>query len=728
MKRFSLYRVELKRLSRNPLTCLLAGLSALAPLTGHGLLTLTIGDSMSALYLANPMLAGGALGAVFFALMVLFSLDQARRSGIGDLSDAIVNPMRMAAVRLMAVWTVAGLTAAAVFVSYLPYTAWKLDIVFSLSDYTLSVCLLFLPGPIMGALAAAALWQLVQRLDVSLLAVLAALAVSMGTDCRQFFLAQWCVPLVSTLSDAFGSAIVWRTALYSRVVWIGLMGGAWLLSLLCVRQYGRGALGSFFRHARRSALPVLAAVLLCGGGLLWLWQPFSDHSPANWMECLDKEEDRFNEALTLEKTALRVRIKSYLMGTMSGDAAFTIRNSSGRPQELYFELNSGYAVRSVSANGKEIPFEDLRNDMLASRELRCTLPAEEEIELRIHYGGMPKMWNEMESQLNADTISARSVTMTSKTLAPVVAGCVAVPEEAEISLRIDLKDDLVPVGTGTATLLGTSGDGTNSWMVENTGTDRLFLYAGDFITTQLDADDGTSMDFCYSKKYQERLKDGALDLMEKAIQYCSATYGPRSGGEGFKIIQTTAFNFGGFAVSGVSGMGESYFSDENLADPDKGPGSAEILAHEIIHQWWGLGATLTDPEDPCWNDEGITVYTTYRLMCRVMGREYAHRNYVKKWENTMSQLSASFYQRHPDYLNRLPERYQNDVSASAAGANWYDGNALMIYRAAERIGEEPLDDIWAKLYREGGTEMPPYITLGDFLGECGLEKGDVQRG
>ena len=728
MKGPSLYLVELKRLARNPLTYLLAGLSALAPMAGYGVLILTIGDSMSALYLANPMLAGGVLGAILFSLMVLLSLDQARRSGIGDVSDAIVNPMRMAAARLAAVWTVAGLTAAAVFLSYLPYTMWKLDIVFSLSDYTLSVCLLFLSGPAMGSLAASALWQLVRRLDVSLLGVLAALAVSLGGDCRRFFLTQWCVPLVPTLSDAFGSAIVWRTALYSRAVWLGLIGGAWLLSLLCVRQYGRGAIGSFLRHARRSALPILAAVLLCGGGLLWRWQPFSDHSPANWMEWMNQEEDRFNEALALEKTALQVGIESYLLGTMSGDAAFTIHNSSGQPQELYFELKCGYQVYSVSANGKAIPFEDLHNDMIASRELRCTLPAEEEIELQIRYGGMPKMWNEMESQLNADTISSQSVTMTSKALAPTVANCVAVPDEAEISLRIALKGDLVPVGTGTATLLGTSDDGTNSWLVEDTGTDRLFLYAGDFITTELAAGDGTSMDFCYSRKYRERLENGALDLMEKAIQYCTATYGPRSGDDGFQIIQTTAFNFGGFAVSGISGMGESYFSDENLADPDKGPGSAEILAHEIIHQWWGLGATLTDLEDPYWSDEGITVYTTYRLMCQVMGREYAHRYYVEKWENTMAQLSDSFYQRHPEYLNRLPERYRNDVSANAAGANWYDGNALMIYRAAEQVGETALDAIWATLYQEGGTEMPPYITLGDFLDACGLKEGDVQRG
>ncbi|MEM1485616.1 M1 family aminopeptidase [Oscillospiraceae bacterium PP1C4] len=567
-----------------------------------------------------------------------------------------------------------------------------------------------------------------RRLDVSLVAVLAALVFSLGDWCRQSFLTQWCVPLVPTLSDAFGSAIVWRTALYSRMVWLCLLGGAWLLSLLCVRQYEEGLCSSFFRHARKIVLPLLAVLLLCGGGLLWRNQPFVDHSPTNWMELMDAEADRSNENLTLARTELDVAIESYRLGTMSGTGTYTIHNSSGQPQELYFELNSGYKIKSVTANGEDIPFEDLHNDLIASREIHCTLPAAEEITLQIRYGGMARMWNESGDHLDADVISRESVTMTSKTLAPVVSRCVLVPDTSTVSLRIALNSSLTPVGTGTPTKLTDNGDGTTSWLVEDTATDRLFLYAGDYTRVELDAGDGNSIPFYYSQKYRLRLENGALDLMEQAIQYCTAHYGPKAdASNAFKIVQTTAFNFGGFAVDNISGMGESYFSDDNLNDPDKGPASAEILAHEIVHQWWGLGATLMDVEDSAWSDEGITVYTTYRLMRQIKGEDYAQKNYVEKWESTMENLAASFYRRHPEYIDRLPERYQNDILSNESGANWYDGNALMIYRAAQMIGEERMDEVWAQLFSQGGTEMPPFISLNDFLTACGLEKGAVGR-
>lgn len=38
----------------------------------------------------------------------------------------------------------------------------------------------------------------------------------------------------------------------------------------------------------------------------------------------------------------------------------------------------------------------------------------------------------------------------------------------------------------------------------------------------------------------------------------------------------------------------------------------EILAHEIIHQWWGLNRMIWEnPDTPEWTSEGLTVYSTY---------------------------------------------------------------------------------------------------------------------
>lgn len=726
MNRLRLLRAETARLFRSPAAWLLAGLTALSPLAGYRFWQPALGDSMASLYLANPMTVGGLCGTLFFALLTLLCLDHPRRSGASALAEAAVSPAAMQTVRLLSVLLAALLTGLLVCIAYLPYTAWKLDIVFSLSDYLSASALLFLSGPVMGALAASLIYQVTYRPDVSMLAVAAFLAASRSHWCAQYFLMQWSVPLAPALSDAFGSALVWRTALYSRMVWLLLLGGGWLVSLLCVRRYGYGLRRSFLRRARRPAPLLAAAVLFAAGGWLWQAQPFMDHSPADWMS-YEEPEREYQEALLLEETRLHVSVDSYLLGTLSGTAVYQLRNSSGQPQELYLELNPGYSIRTLSANGVSIPFEDLGADYIASRELRCTLPADPEILLEVTYGGMPRIWNAQEAQLSGSFLSARGLELSSMHLAPVLAGSVPVAETAPVTLRIRLKDSLTPVSSGSTELLQDNGDGTRDWLLTDTGTDRFRLFAGDYESVTLEGG-GMPIEFYYSSKYKPRLESmDAVDMMEQVIAYCTAHYGPRSftDDKPFKIIQTTVFDFGGFASGNLSGMGEVYFSDVNLRDPDKGAASAEVLAHEIVHQWWGLGASLLDPEQEYWTDEGITTYTTYRILRTLRGEEYAQRNYRDKWADAVQASSRSFYVRHPEYLDRLPERYRGEISASIQSVNLYDGTALMIDRAAQLLGEAQLDAIWSALYREGGTEMPPYITLGDFLNACGLTEEEL---
>ena len=57
-----------------------------------------------------------------------------------------------------------------------------------------------------------------------------------------------------------------------------LLGGIWCLCLLCTRRYGRGAFGSLLRNARMIYLPVIGIMLTITGVLVYVKQPFLDHS------------------------------------------------------------------------------------------------------------------------------------------------------------------------------------------------------------------------------------------------------------------------------------------------------------------------------------------------------------------------------------------------------------------------------------------------------------------
>ena len=100
------------------------------------------------------------------------------------------------------------------------------------------------------------------------------------------------------------------------------------------------------------------------------------------------------------------------------------------------------------------------------------------------------------------------------------------------------------------------------------------------------------------------------------FDYCTEHIGPLFIGKDgkLKLVQTTAYMFGGYAAKDMSAISETSFSEDVLQDPWLGASVSEVMAHEIIHQWWGLGAMFDDDYEGEWSSEGLTVYTTYRLM------------------------------------------------------------------------------------------------------------------
>ena len=200
------------------------------------------------------------------------------------------------------------------------------------------------------------------------------------------------------------------------------------------------------------------------------------------------------------------------------------------------------------------------------------------------------------------------------------------------------------------------------------------------------------------------------------------TFGPRTGftqDEPFKIVQLTGFLFG-FATTTSAGWANP-ISATTICKIQKRRQQREVLAHEIIHQWWGLGATLADPDDPDWSDEGITVYTTYRLMRKLMGGEYAQTHYVDQWQRAMQNQRDTFYLRNPSISVCCLSATKNDIQASVNASNWYDGNALMIYTAASGWGRTRWTPSGSQLYLEGGAERPLYHP-GRFLSAWGSRK------
>lgn len=151
------------------------------------------------------------------------------------------------------------------------------------------------------------------------------------------------------------------------------------------------------------------------------------------------------------------------------------------------------------------------------------------------------------------------------------------------------------------------------------------------------------------------------------------------------------------------------------------------MIHELVHQWWGL-SNMFDVSDSSslWSAEGLTVYTTYRIVKELYGEDYAQEYYVAQWQKAVDDYYLDFYVRNPDYLDALPEDKQLEITDNLTYVRQYCEMPLKILKAEALVGgEEAMDRILNGLFNRELDPMYPYLTYQEFLNACGLTEEDL---
>ena len=220
----------------------------------------------------------------------------------------------------------------------------------------------------------------------------------------------------------------------------------------------------------------------------------------------------------------------------------------------------------------------------------------------------------------------------------------------------------------------------------------------------------------------------AAEMIRRTIEFCTEHIGPLSfyGDGSFNLIESRCSG-GGYAGDGASLADELDFTANNLADSSKGSSSAQVTIHELVHQWWGLG-NMFDPMDESgiWSAEGLTCYTTYRIVKALYGEREAQTSFVDTWQEAVDGYYKDFYVRHPEYLSALPEQYQADIANNLRGMRQYNEMPLKILKAEQLVGgEEAMDEILKGLFGRELNPEYPYLTYQEFLDACHLTEEDL---
>ena len=724
MKTLKLFPLELGRLLQSRLTWLIVLLTVLSPAAGLVLYRPATATTMLSLYLANPAMAGGVMGGVLFGALTVYELDRVSRSRADVLMDAAVSPLTMALTRLLALLAAAVGTLALTMLAWLPVSAGLIGSVFSGVDYALAYGLLMGLALPLSILAAGAAYQFTRRADLSLVlfAAFAALSLTVWADDWQLC---WLNPCVWALSDDFSNFRVFRSVAWMRLTWLAALAGVWTVSYLCVRQYGKGLFGSLARGVRRAYRPVIALALLACSGTAYAAQPFIDHSNPD-LTVMSFYEIPYAEGVTFVSRSAQV-FPDTAAGTVTGRASYRFENTSGQEQSISFGVNPGYTISNVRVGGADVPFTVSGYQEYNEARLEVTIPAEEQVELTMEYSGFPQ--ESLPTMQGGKELSDDYLCLENSALSPrvmnVLPGENGYPAAIEITLPASMT--AVPFGSSEAEVVSENDDSTRTWRYEDNGAGGI-LYAGDYVREDIEAG-GMTIQFYYGRKHQAVMEAaGAVDAVKAVVDYCTEHYGKLSFGSGetLKLIQSRVAG-GGYATDGASLLDEADFTANNLGDAAKGGGAGEVMIHELVHQWWGLGNMFdtSDSTSP-WSAEGLTVYTTYRIVKELYGEAYAQEHYVDQWQQAVDDYYLDFYVRCPEYLEGLPESVRLNISNSLSGMRQYCEMPLKILKAEQLVGgEEAMDQILNSLFNRELDPMYPYLTYQEFLDVCGLTEEDL---
>ena len=724
MKTLKLFPLELGRLLQSRLTWLIVLLTVLSPAAGLVLYRPATSTTMLSLYLANPAMAGGVAGGVLFGVLTVYELDRVSRSRADVLMDAAVSPLTMALTRLLALLAAAVGTLALTMLVWLPVSAGLIGSVFSGVDYALAYGLLMGLALPLSILAAGAAYQFTRRADLSLMlfASFAALSLTVWADDWQLC---WLNPCVWALSDDFSNFRVFRSVAWMRLTWLAALAGVWTVSYLCVRQYGKGLFGSLARGVRRAYRPVIALALLACSGTAYAAQPFIDHSNPD-LTVMSFYEIPYAEGVTFVSRSAQV-FPDTAVGTVTGRASYRFENTSGQEQSISFGVNPGYTISNVQVGGADVPFTVSGYQEYNEARLEVTIPAEEQVELTMEYSGFPQ--ESLPTMQGGKELSDDYLCLENSALSPrvmnVLPGENGYPAAIEITLPASMT--AVPFGSSEAEVVSENDDSTRTWRYEDNGAGGI-LYAGDYVREDIEAG-GMTIQFYYGRKHQAVMEAaGAVDAVKAVVDYCTEHYGKLSFGSGetLKLIQSRVAG-GGYATDGASLLDEADFTANNLGDAAKGGGAGEVMIHELVHQWWGLGNMFdtSDSTSP-WSAEGLTVYTTYRIVKELYGEAYAQEHYVDQWQQAVDDFYLDFYVRCPEYLEGLPESVRLNISNSLSGMRQYCEMPLKILKAEQLVGgEEAMDQILNSLFNRELDPMYPYLTYQEFLDACGLTEEDL---
>lgn len=197
--------------------------------------------------------------------------------------------------------------------------------------------------------------------------------------------------------------------------------------------------------------------------------------------------------------------------------------------------------------------------------------------------------------------------------------------------------------------------------------------------------------------------DRMFTAMKTSLDYFQANFSPYQF-DHLRFIEFPGYANFAQAFAGTMPWSENLFFIADYSDPEKIDMVTYVGAHEIGHQWWAHQVIASDQEGMTMTSETLAQYSALRVMKKLYGEDQI-RKFLKYELNSYLRARGG---------QALEEKPLIRVEGSQGYIHYRKGS-LVMYRLAEEIGEDKVNDALAQFLRDHAFKGAPYPISTDLV-------------
>lgn len=738
------FAYETKRILKSKFTQIIILLTSVFPLIA-ALLSTYINEDISKLMLGInsstllsqtilfPAKAGAVISTFAFTALTVFEFDKILRFRVNYIIEPISSSIEINLTKITGLMCVGLISTVGSMIIMIPHYIFNMGSLSNFSYFLLSYSIIILGSIVLTILMTAGFYLIFRNVNITCIIMLLAVLFSFFTGNINYQY-MWVQTGASGFSENFGSGNILLGMLWNRLFGLSVAMSIFLFGMLCHRCYEKGLFKSLFKNCRKyKMLPICFLVSLFGVFFVFqnepIFKPISLTDIASTLISGKKETPVNTNVIGTSNILVDLKIEKD-KNCASGAYFQELQNGTDKPQNIYFELADGYHINEIELDNVDINYRQVSSKILSSAKrgnvFETSIPKNTKAKLSIRYSGTPKAIS-----LNKDFSEGINKNYVSLGHAMDIAPVVCVKQKDRIiegKIKIDSKLTVITEGDKNHKI--SEQDGFTTWSFSCDKLSDLSLKAGPYGIFERNVK-GTNVEFFYPLAARKEFESRGSDTLD-IFSFFSEKFGPL-GRDNLKVVVTSGVHGGtGIQAGNVSCISEDCLKKKSNKDLSTASSSDTfaMMTHEIAHQWWGGGIDVSnsnshnqiDKNHDEWSNEAFADFSTYLFLKNKFGKDYAENLLLKKWKEGANELNRNFYQRNPEYMNKLSMFPKYYVSLFLHANKIYALAPLEVYNVYNDIGEDNYFNSMKVIYKEYYGKKNKKLSFSEFLNITGAKR------